>query len=136
MTDPTTRVVMLGTGTPVPDFQRAGAGVAVVYNDKAYVFDVGHGVVQRAIEASQRLGIAALAPVKRRGNRRYYRSHDIHTARRIRHLLYDMGFTIAGARAQLTEPGTAANIESARPAASPLADIRIELESILQKLEK
>jgi len=79
---------------------------------------------------------AALAPVKRRGNRRYYRSHDIHTARRIRHLLYDMGFTIAGARAQLTEPGTAANIESARPAASPLADIRIELESILQKLEK
>lgn len=58
-----TKVVMLGTGTPVPDFQRAGAGVAVVYNDKAYVFDVGHGVVQRAIEASQRLGIAALAPV-------------------------------------------------------------------------
>ncbi len=58
-----TKVVMLGTGTPVPDFQRAGAGVAVVYNDRAYVFDVGHGVVQRAIEASQRLGIAALAPV-------------------------------------------------------------------------
>ena len=58
-----TRVVMLGTGTPVPDHQRAGAGVAVVYNDKAYLFDVGYGVVQRAIEASQRLGIAALAPV-------------------------------------------------------------------------
>ena len=58
-----TTVIMLGTGTPVPDFQRAGAGVAVVYNDRAYVFDVGHGVVQRAIEASQRLGIAALAPV-------------------------------------------------------------------------
>ena len=58
-----TTVVILGTGTPVPDLQRAGAGVAVIYNDKAYVFDVGHGVVQRAIEASQRLGIAALAPV-------------------------------------------------------------------------
>ena len=58
-----TKVVMLGTGTPIPDFQRAGAGVAVVYNDRAYVFDVGHGVVQRAVEASQRLGIAALAPV-------------------------------------------------------------------------
>ena len=58
-----TQVVMLGTGTPAPDFRRAGAGVAVVYNGKAYLFDVGHGVVQRAIEASQRLGIAALSPV-------------------------------------------------------------------------
>ena len=58
-----TQVVMLGTGTPIPNFQRAGAGVAVVYNEKAYLFDVGHGVVQRAIEANQRLGITALAPV-------------------------------------------------------------------------
>ena len=58
-----TQVVMLGTGTPIPNFQRAGSGVAVVYNEKAYLFDVGHGVVQRAIEANQRLGITALAPV-------------------------------------------------------------------------
>ena len=58
-----TQVVVLGTGTPVPDHERAGAGVAVVYNDQAYLFDVGGGVVQRAIEANSRLGISSLSPV-------------------------------------------------------------------------
>ena len=57
-----TRVVVLGTGTPILDYQRAGAGIAVVYNGRAYLFDVGGGVVQRAIEANQRLGIEALNP--------------------------------------------------------------------------
>jgi ribonuclease Z len=57
-----TRVVALGTGTPVLDHQRAGAGIAVVYDGRAYLFDVGGGVVRRAIEASQRLGIAPLNP--------------------------------------------------------------------------
>jgi len=42
-----------------------------------------------------------LKPVKRRGNRRYYQRHDIELIRRIRSLLYDQGFTIAGARQQL-----------------------------------
>ncbi|MCK2183919.1 MBL fold metallo-hydrolase [Halomonas getboli] len=57
-----TQVVMLGTGTPVPHGERAGAGVAVVYNDEAYIFDVGAGVVERATQASERLGIEALSP--------------------------------------------------------------------------
>ncbi len=57
-----TQVVILGTGTPVPDHTRAGAGVAIVYESQAYIFDVGGGVVQRAIEASSRLGISALFP--------------------------------------------------------------------------
>ena len=57
-----TQVVILGTGTPVPDHTRAGAGVAIVYENQAYVFDVGGGVVQRAIEASSRLDIPALFP--------------------------------------------------------------------------
>ena len=57
-----TQVVILGTGTPVPDHTRAGAGVAIVYEGQAYIFDVGGGVVQRAIEASSHLGIPALFP--------------------------------------------------------------------------
>mgnify|MGYP001317000602 FL=1 len=57
-----TQVVILGTGTPVPDHTRAGAGVAIVYESQAYIFDVGGGVVQRAIEASSRLDIPALFP--------------------------------------------------------------------------
>lgn len=43
-----------------------------------------------------------LKPVKRRGNRRYYQNHDILLVRQIKKLLYDDGFTIEGARAQLS----------------------------------
>src|SRR5688572_2563564 len=57
-----TKVVVLGTGTPILDYQRAGAGIAVIYNGRTYLFDVGGGVVRRAIEANQRLGIAPLNP--------------------------------------------------------------------------
>lgn len=42
-----------------------------------------------------------LSPMKRRGNRRYYQHHEVLMVRRIRDLLYEQGFTISGARAQL-----------------------------------
>ena len=57
-----TEVVLLGTGTPVPDADRAGPSTAVVYNGEAYVFDAGAGMVRRAIEAAQKKGIEALYP--------------------------------------------------------------------------
>ena len=40
-------------------------------------------------------------PIKRRGNRRYYQREDILHIRQIRTLLYEEGYTIAGARALL-----------------------------------
>lgn len=43
-----------------------------------------------------------LKPVKRRGNRRYYQRQDVVTIRQIRSLLYDQGFTIGGARQQMS----------------------------------
>jgi len=43
-----------------------------------------------------------LKPVKRRGNRRYYQRQDVLTIRQIRTLLYDQGFTIGGARMQMS----------------------------------
>jgi len=43
-----------------------------------------------------------LSPVKRRGNRRYYQRQDVLMIRQIRNLLYDQGFTIGGARQQLS----------------------------------
>src|ERR1700709_2924049 len=46
-----------------------------------------------------------LKPMKRRGNRRYYQHHEVLMIRRIRDLLYEEGFTISGARNQLTESG-------------------------------
>jgi ribonuclease Z len=57
-----TQVVMLGTGTPVPDPNRAGPGIAVVHNGKAYLFDTGAGIVRNAIKANMKLGIKALNP--------------------------------------------------------------------------
>ncbi len=43
-----------------------------------------------------------LKPMKRRGNRRYYQHHEVMLIRRIRHLLYEEGYTIAGARNRLS----------------------------------
>ena len=43
-----------------------------------------------------------LSPVKRRGNRRYYQRPDVILIRQIRSLLYEDGFTIGGARQQLS----------------------------------
>jgi ribonuclease BN (tRNA processing enzyme) len=57
-----THVVMLGTGTPVPDGDRAGQSVAVVHNGAAYMFDLGGGAVQNAIKASEQENLQALYP--------------------------------------------------------------------------
>jgi len=48
---PLTRVVMLGTGTPVADPDRSGPAVAIVVNGRAYLVDCGPGVVRRAAAA-------------------------------------------------------------------------------------
>src|SRR5210317_1116799 len=44
-----------------------------------------------------------LKPVTRRGNRRYYQHKDIDLIRQIRALLYQDGYTISGARAQIAQ---------------------------------
>ena len=58
-TEDTTLVVMLGTGTPNPDPERAGSATAVVAGGQAYLVDCGPGVVRRAAAAAQ-AGIEAL----------------------------------------------------------------------------
>jgi len=57
-----TRVVLLGTGTPVPDPDRSGPASAVVVDDSAYLIDFGPGVVRRAKAAVLARHIAALEP--------------------------------------------------------------------------
>jgi len=74
-----------------------------------------------------------LKPVKRRGNRRYYQRHDVILIRQIRSLLYDQGFTIGGARQQLT--GETAK-EDTSQSNQLIKQIRNELEDILQTLKK
>jgi len=54
------RVILLGTGTPIPDPTASGPAVAVVAGGQAYLFDAGAGVVRQAQAASQKFGIEAL----------------------------------------------------------------------------
>ena len=49
-----------------------------------------------------------IKPLKRGGNRRYYRPEDVELLRSIRHLLYDKGLTIRGVQKMLREQGAAA----------------------------
>jgi ribonuclease BN (tRNA processing enzyme) len=56
---PRTKIVMLGTGTPIPDPDRMGPSVAIIVDSVPYIFDAGTGVVRRTV-AAQRAGIAAL----------------------------------------------------------------------------
>jgi len=73
-----------------------------------------------------------LKPVKRRGNRRYYQRQDVLTIRQIRSLLYDQGFTIGGARQQMTS-------DVARDDASQykqlIRQMIVELEDVLKTLK-
>jgi ribonuclease BN (tRNA processing enzyme) len=56
-----TRVVMLGTGTPRPDPNHFGPATAIVVNDRPYLIDFGAGVVRRAAAAYQN-GVTAFGP--------------------------------------------------------------------------
>lgn len=57
-----TRVIILGTGTPVPDADRSGPGVAVITGGEAYVFDAGGGMVKKAMQAWERYDMSELYP--------------------------------------------------------------------------
>ena len=45
------RVVVLGSGTPVPDPERSGPAIAVVHGSTTWIVDAGPGVVRRAAAA-------------------------------------------------------------------------------------
>ncbi len=70
-----------------------------------------------------------LKPVKRRGNRRYYKYHDVEIVRQIRSLLYEEGFTIGGARKQLKEQARPTPESST---AQKVAAIREEIEALIR----
>ena len=80
-----------------------------------------------------------LKPVKRRGNRRYYQRHDVEMIRNIRSLLYEQGFTIGGARQQLTADG---NVKQDRQhddqpvRTEAIRELRSELEEVLAILSR
>ncbi|MGA2264271.1 MAG: MerR family transcriptional regulator [Acidobacteriota bacterium] len=92
----------------------------------------------------------ALAPPKNKAGQRTYRPKDIELLLTIRKLLYDEGFTIAGARKQLTRHSAREGTEASKPQvagqnppkpapvapAQRLNQVREELENILTLLER
>jgi len=58
---PQTQIVLLGTGTPLPDPVRSGPCTAIVVKGTPYLVDFGTGVVRRAAAARDK-GVKALEP--------------------------------------------------------------------------
>jgi len=79
-----------------------------------------------------------LKPVKSGTGQRMYRKRDVESVVRIKKLLYEDGFTIAGARVQLREDTKAERNQSALPfpatPATNSAHLRHELQQILHIL--
>lgn len=74
-----------------------------------------------------------LKPVKRRGNRRYYQRQDVIMIRQIRSLLYEQGYTIGGARLQLSENHNN-HTDPLHNDKAILREIRQELEEVARLL--
>jgi DNA-binding transcriptional MerR regulator len=91
-----------------------------------------------------------LEPVKSPSGHRLYRHEDVEMVLRIKRLLYDEGFTIAGARRHLREQNGASDSESISASVSPaegagaaqllsrkmLLDLRDSLRAFLTLLER
>ena len=73
-----------------------------------------------------------IRPMKRAGNRRYYRPEDVELLRVVRHHLYDDGYTIKGVQKLLKEQGVKATVkawnkeQAAAPTEIPTEDLTKE----------
>jgi len=75
-----------------------------------------------------------IKPVKRTGNRRFYRHRDVYAVLQIKHLLYDLNFTIRGAKKRM-QNGDLEDIVEQKDSLTTLTQIRQELNDILSLLD-
>ncbi len=75
-----------------------------------------------------------IRPEKRSGNRRFYRQRDIYTLLKIKHLLYDLNFTIRGAKKRLMSADLDTLVER-QDSQSLLKQLREELNQVRLLLE-
>ena len=121
--------------------KRSGRNAEVIIPDKLY-FRIGEvarlcrlpAYVLRFWETE----FPQLKPIKSSTGQRMYRKRDVESVVHIKKLLYEDGFTIAGARAQLREEIKADRNQSALPFPVPpaanVAHLRHELQQILHIL--
>jgi DNA-binding transcriptional MerR regulator len=121
--------------------------------------DLDSGLLYRIGEVSRMTGVKAfvlrywetefpmLEPEKDPNGRRFYSEFDVELIRKIKRLLYDEGFTIAGARRHLRDGGASGEPESAANSAAGngtaqllnrkmLLDMRDSLRAFLTLLER
>ncbi len=75
-----------------------------------------------------------IKPVKKSGNRRFYRHRDVYAVLQIKHLLYDLNFTIRGAKKRL-QSGDLETIVENRDTQTLLSRLKQELVEIRQLLD-
>lgn len=78
---------------------------------------------------------SGLSPAKRRGNRRYYQRKDVLLIRQIKHLLYDKGYTIEGARLHLIG-AESQHVQKMQHAHAQLQSTISQLEKVVEALEE
>jgi len=77
-----------------------------------------------------------LKPVKKSGNRRFYRHRDVYITLQIKHLLYHLNFTIRGAKKRIASGDVAEIVDvNHNNTTVSLHTIREELESIKKLLD-
>ncbi len=124
--------------------RKAGAGPEPVIPDKLY-FRIGDVAklchLQAYVLRFWESEFPQLKPVKSSTGQRMYRQRDVENVLRIKKLLYDEGFTIAGARQQLKAESKPAKLQSGLPFPKRgrndgLKKVRQGLQEILVLLKK
>jgi len=75
-----------------------------------------------------------IKPVKKSGNRRFYRHRDVYAVLQIKHLLYDLNFTIRGAKKRLLS-GDLEDIVEQKDSQTILKQLKQELSEIHSLLD-
>jgi DNA-binding transcriptional MerR regulator len=124
--------------------RKAGTGPEPAIPDKLY-FRIGQVAklchLQAYVLRFWESEFPQLKPVKSSTGQRMYRQRDVENVLRIKKLLYDEGFTIAGARQQLKAESKPAKLQSGLPfprhgRTDGLKKVRQGLQEILVLLKK
>ena len=129
-------------------------GIVMQFSPKKLYYKIGEVCEIVGVEAHVlrfwETEFPALSPPKTKSGQRIYRPKDIELLLRIKSLLYEEGFTIAGARKQLAAEKSAAKplpavsavqesqpeAQEAKPETDRLNKVKTELQNILTLLDR
>ncbi len=142
---------LLKSGCPLPEKAMASNGAATQTSPEQELFRIGDvsriTALKPFVLRYWETEFPMLQPIKSSSGHRLYRQEDVDLVLKIKRLLYDEGFTIAGARRHLREQNGAADPDSSRPIPpghgatqllnrKMLLDLRDSLRAFLTLLER